>query len=144
MQAARMFGRGVGDVAKRAVVGRFRIRDEQERALVASYFWSALTSQPVSAEKTVNFLLEPYFAPAPFGFYAKRPVSAEPAERLLGKWDALKRVDVKGWDVVALDFGAAFELHGRRCGGGGEDQGGEHRGNSALVGRGFVGPNCDT
>ena len=80
--AARMFGRGVGDVAKRAVVGRFRIRDEQERALVASYFWSALTSQPVSAEKTVNFLLEPYFAPAPFGFYAKRPVSAEPAERL--------------------------------------------------------------
>merc|ERR1719440_2117295 len=50
--AARLLGRGVSDVAKRAVVGQFRIRDEQERALVSSYFWSALASQPVSSEKT--------------------------------------------------------------------------------------------
>ena len=78
----RTLGRVAKETAKRAVVGRFGIDDEEERALVADYFWATLVGQPVSAEQTVNHLLEPYFAPAPFGFYAKRPVSSEPAARL--------------------------------------------------------------
>ena len=49
---------------------------------MSDYFWSQLVAQPISAERNVNFLLEPYFDPAPFGFYGKRPVSSEPAERL--------------------------------------------------------------
>ena len=49
---------------------------------VADYFWSQLVTQRISAEKNVNYLLEPFFSPAPFGFYAKRPVMSEPAGRL--------------------------------------------------------------
>ncbi len=78
----RFLGRCASGVASGAVVGRFGIRDPAEEQLVGNYFWSQLTSQPISAEKNVNFLLEPFFAPAPFGFYAKRPVASEPAERL--------------------------------------------------------------
>jgi len=48
----------------------------------SDYFWNALCSQPISGEKAVNWLLTPYVSPAPFGFYAKRPVASEPAERL--------------------------------------------------------------
>lgn len=78
----RILGRCASRVAKDAVVGRFGIRDERERDLVANYFWSGLTAQPLSSEKTVNYLLEPYFSPAPFGFYAKRPVATEAPDRL--------------------------------------------------------------
>jgi len=78
----RILGRGASGLAKRAIVGRFGIRNEEEMALVSNYFWSQLTAQPISAEVAVNYLLEPYFAPAPFGFYAKRPVCKEPRERL--------------------------------------------------------------
>merc|ERR1712159_922157 len=49
---------------------------------MGDYFWNTLCSQPISGEKNVNWLLDPYFSPAPFGFYAKRPISSEPAERL--------------------------------------------------------------
>jgi len=78
----RTVGRIVKGVAKGAVVGRFGIDDEEERALVSDYFWSQLCGQSISSERSVNWLLEPYVSPAPFGFYAKRPVSGEPAERL--------------------------------------------------------------
>eukprot|EP00966_Prymnesium_polylepis_P108953 2521419-Prymnesium_polylepis.1 len=56
--ALRLLGRAASQTAKRAVVGRFGIRDEEERALVADYFWSELTSQPISGETVVNYLLE--------------------------------------------------------------------------------------
>jgi hypothetical protein len=55
------------------------------RAVAASfgrYFWNSLCAQPISGEKNVNWLLVPYLPPAPFGFYARRPVCTEPAERL--------------------------------------------------------------
>lgn len=42
----RALGRLARGTAKSAVVGRFRIQDEEERALVADYFWSQLTAQP--------------------------------------------------------------------------------------------------
>jgi len=80
------FARTVGRMAKgtlqNIMIGRLNIRDEKDATLLAEYFWNTLCSQPISGEKNVNWLLDPYFSPAPFGFYAKRPVSSEPAERL--------------------------------------------------------------
>jgi pimeloyl-ACP methyl ester carboxylesterase len=78
----KTLGRFASGAAKNIVVGRLGIRDEEERKLVQDYFWSLIASQPLSADKNINYLLEPYFSPAPFGFYAKRPVCTEPAERL--------------------------------------------------------------
>ena len=78
----RYLGRCASSTAKNVVVGRLGVQDEEERELISNYFWSALTGRSLSSEKIVNFLLEPYFSPAPFGFYAKRPVSEEAAERL--------------------------------------------------------------
>ena len=78
----RSLGRIAKGAAKQTMLGRCGIEDEEERQLVFDYFWSSLASQSISSEKAINWLLEPYFSPAPFGFYAKRPVSAEPAERL--------------------------------------------------------------
>lgn len=79
---ARTIGRVAKGSAQSAVVGRLNIVDDQDARLLGEYFWNALCSQPISGEKNVNWLLEPFFSPAPFGFYAKRPVSSEPAERL--------------------------------------------------------------
>ena len=79
---AKNLGRIVQGVAQSAVLGRLNIRDEEERKLVASYFWNSLCGQPVSAERNINYLLVPYLPPAPFGFYARRPVCTEPPERL--------------------------------------------------------------
>ena len=79
---AKILGRIVQGVAQSAVLGRLNIRDEEERKLVASYFWNSLCGQPVSAERNSNYLLVPYLPPAPFGFYARRPVCTEPPERL--------------------------------------------------------------
>lgn len=78
----KALGRLARPTAKRTVCGRFGIRDPEEREIVADYFWSQLVGQPISSEQNVNVLLEPFFSPAPFGFYAKRPVSTEAAERL--------------------------------------------------------------
>jgi len=78
----RTLGRMTRGVAKNAVVGRFGIDDPEERQLVSDYFWSALVAQPTSSEQIVNVLLTPYFSPAPFGFYAKRPIVSEAASRL--------------------------------------------------------------
>jgi pimeloyl-ACP methyl ester carboxylesterase len=79
----RLLGRSVRGLAKRIMVGRLGIDNEEERQLVTDYFWQALTSQPISAEQAVNHLLVPYVPPAPFGFYARRPVSTEASERLV-------------------------------------------------------------
>ena len=79
---AKLLGRSVRTLAKNAVVGRFGIRDEEERRLVSDYFWDHLTSQPISAEMAVNYLLVPFVPPAPFGFYARRPVSTEDPQLL--------------------------------------------------------------
>ena len=78
----RTFGRCASATAKGVLIGRTGVRDADEAALLTSYFWSHATAEPISSEKAINYLLEPYFSPAPFGFYAKRPVSTEPAERL--------------------------------------------------------------
>ena len=79
---AKVLGRAASQTARNAVVGRLGIDDDDERRLLGEYFWNALCAQPVSGEQAVNYLLVPYVPPAPFGFYARRPVSTERRERL--------------------------------------------------------------
>jgi len=80
------FGRVVGRVARvpmqSVMLNRLNITDETDARDMAEYFWNSLCAQPISGEKNVNWLLVPYLPPAPFGFYARRPVCTEPAERL--------------------------------------------------------------
>jgi len=79
---AKILGRVARPLAQRAIVGRLGIEDEEEAALVRDYFWHSLCGQPLSGEQVVNYLFVPYVSPAPFGFYARRPVCEEPAARL--------------------------------------------------------------
>lgn len=79
---AKILGRIARVPASSGMAGRLGIRDEEEAELLGSYFWHSLAGQPLSGEQNINYLLVPYFNPAPFGFYARRPVCHEPAERL--------------------------------------------------------------
>lgn len=79
---ASTFGRAASATARGVVMRRMNIDDEEEQTMLGEYFWNALCGKPISAERAVNYLLVPYLPPAPFGFYARRPVATEPAARL--------------------------------------------------------------
>lgn len=84
--AARYLGRLVRGTASDVVVGRLHLSNPEEQQLVSNYFWQSLTSGPISHERNINWLLTPYIpglgSPPPFGFFAKRPVCTQPADRL--------------------------------------------------------------
>ena len=78
---AKTFGPLVRGAVREVLIGRLRITDEHEANLLFDYFWGLLTAQPLSADKTVNVLLEPLLGVG-YPFYARRPVADEPIERL--------------------------------------------------------------
>ena len=77
----KTFGTLVRGAVREVLIGRLRITDEHEANLLFDYFWGLLTAQPLSADKTVNVLLEPLLGVG-YPFYARRPVADEPVERL--------------------------------------------------------------